>query len=159
MLPTSWVQTELAAQVANQLGGYGGRLVEAARRSALRKRPEDLPAYELYLLGLEAKHHVTQASVEKSIGLLRQATEADPQLARAWTALSFAYGMLLGWVDATPALRKAQLDTARRAVELDLMDAEAHVALAKAVGSSGDFVRSEAELEEALRLTRAAPTS
>ena len=47
------VQTEIAEQVANRLGSGAGLIQEAERKAAKRKRPENLGAYELYLLGTE----------------------------------------------------------------------------------------------------------
>ena len=46
------VQTEIAEQVTNRLGGGTG-LIQKAGRAARRKRPENLSAYELYLLGVD----------------------------------------------------------------------------------------------------------
>jgi tetratricopeptide (TPR) repeat protein len=44
------------------------------------------------------------------------------------------------------------LDAARRAVELDPADAEAHAALANMLGTTGDLARAEAEHDKALSL-------
>jgi tetratricopeptide (TPR) repeat protein len=49
-------------------------------------------------------------------------------------------------------LRQKQLDAARRAVQLDPMDAEAHAALAVGLGFMGDLAQAEAEIERALQL-------
>jgi TolB-like protein/class 3 adenylate cyclase len=145
------VQTELAESVANRLGGYG--LVAASGREiAKRKRPEDLTAYDLYLLGVEGVHRHTQASEQEAIRLLQRALDLDPQFARAWTALSWAYQISAGFASDEALLRQNALDAARRAVELDPMDAEAHVALADAVGLTGDLAQAEAALERALQL-------
>ena len=48
--------------------------------------------------------------------------------------------------------RRAAREAAERAVALDPSDAEAHAALGDVFGQAGDFVRAEAEFEEALRL-------
>jgi TolB-like protein/Tfp pilus assembly protein PilF len=146
------VQTELAESVANRIGGYG--LVEAAGREiAKRKRPESLTAYDLYLLGIEAKHRMTQESLQEAVRLLQRSLELDPQLARAWTGLAWAYVLSanFGGPDRAVLLQK-ELDAARRAVQLDPMDAEAHSALGDAVGNMGDFAQAKAEMERALQL-------
>jgi TolB-like protein/lipopolysaccharide biosynthesis regulator YciM len=145
------VQTEVAESVANRIGGYG--LVAAASREvAKRKRPENLEAYDLYLLGVEAKHRQTEESEQEAIRLLQQALELDPQFARAWTALSWAYAISAGFAPDETVLRQKALDAARRALQLDPMDAEAHVALADAVGMMGDIAQAEAALERAMQL-------
>ena len=50
------VQSEVADTVAGRIGGYG-LIAGAERAAAKRKRPTDLTAYDLYLLGMEQKHH------------------------------------------------------------------------------------------------------
>jgi TolB-like protein/class 3 adenylate cyclase/Tfp pilus assembly protein PilF len=146
------LQTELAEQVSNRLGSGAGLIQEAGRKAAKRKRPENLNAYELYLLGTEKLEQVTKESIEESIRLLKRAVELDPTLARAWVELHWAY-MNASWfgADANTATRAAR-DAAERAIALDPGDAEAHIVLGDAFGMAGDFARSEAEYEEGLRL-------
>ncbi|MEK0082203.1 adenylate/guanylate cyclase domain-containing protein [Benzoatithermus flavus] len=146
------VQSELAEAVAAKIGGYTGLIVAADRDLAKRKRPQDLNAYDLYLLGIEAKHRETKESVEEAIRLLKQSLAIDPNFARAWTGLSWSYQVLGGFVDETPELRQAAKDAAQQAVDLDPMDAEAHAALASALGREGNLVRTGAELGKALDL-------
>ena len=90
------MQTELAERVAAKLGGYTGTVVAADRDAAKRKRPADLTAYDLYLLGVEAKHRETKESVEEAVRLLKRSVEIDPTFARAWTGLAWCYAMLSG---------------------------------------------------------------
>jgi TolB-like protein/class 3 adenylate cyclase len=146
------VQTELAEHVADRLGGYSGTVIAADREAAKRKRPSDLTAYDLYLLGIEAQRRGTQASVEEALKLLRQSLTIDPGLARAWTSVSFSYGLLGNWTDNQSETRRLQLDAARRAAELDPLDAYAHAALGEAYGAAGDFAQVETEYEKALSL-------
>jgi TolB-like protein/class 3 adenylate cyclase len=146
------VQSELAEAVAAKLGGYTGTITAADRDAAMRKRPQDLTAYDLYLLGVAAKHRETKESVEEAIRLLKQSVAIDPKFARAWTGLAWAYFVLRGFVEDTPDLRQAGMDAARRAVELDPADAEAHAALAHMLGATGDFAGVEAEFDKALGL-------
>jgi TolB-like protein len=131
------VQTELAEQVTAKLAGHSGTIFVAGKDTAKRKRPENLSAYELYLLGTEAQQRGTKEGTEESLRLLKRSLEIDPKLARAWTALAWSYTLLRGWADDTPEWRKARLDAARRAVELDPLDAEAHAALGTILGQGG----------------------
>ena len=55
-----------------------------ARSSAKRKRPQDLSAYELYLLGVERKHRMDRANVEEAQRLFEQALAKDPELAKVY---------------------------------------------------------------------------
>jgi TolB-like protein/class 3 adenylate cyclase len=145
------VQTEIAEQAANQLGGWGV-VVGAERQAARRKRPTDLTAYELYLRGVDELSRGTKETTEEAIRLFTQATEKDPNLARAWTALATAHDYTVAFgADLYAAEAKAK-EAGERAVAIDPTDAEAHRALAEVVGTLGDFKRAEAELETALRL-------
>jgi len=147
------LQTELAEQVANRLGSGAGLIQEAGRKEAKRKRPENLGAYELYLLGTERLEQVTKESVDDAIRLLSRAVSLDPTLARAWVELYWAYENTASFGADETTARRAARDAAKRAVALDPSDAEAHVVFGDALGQTGDFVRAEAEYEEALRLS------
>jgi TolB-like protein/class 3 adenylate cyclase len=146
------VQTELAELVAAKLGGYTGTIVAVDRDVAKRKRPSDLTAYDFYLLGIEAKHRETKESVTEAIALLKKSIEIDPEFARPWTGLAWCYSLLSGWVGTTAELNQLTLDAARRAVDLDPLDAEAHAAYANALGAFGDLKQAEVELAKALML-------
>jgi len=147
------VQTELAEAVANKIGSYySGLLASTSHDLAKRKRPEDLNAYDLYLLGIEAKLRMTKEGEEEAIRLFKQSLAVDPNFARAWTGLFWGYSILAGFIEATPDLWKARADAARRAVELDPEDAEARVTLAIANVDEGDLVRGQAEFDRAMRM-------
>ena len=145
------VQTELAEHLAAKLAGNTGIVISADREAAKRKRPSDLTAYDLYLLGSAALYRETPEDNEQAIALLKRSLEIDPGLARAWTALSLAYlQRRLG--DDTAEARQLGLEAAERAVKLDPQDADAHAALAWRLGVTGDFAQSEIEFERALEL-------
>ena len=145
------VQTEIAEQAASRIGG-GGAIPEAESRAARRARPTNLSAYELYLLGQHETDRQTKELVANAIRLLEQAVREDPNLARAWVVLAWAYGSAAGRGIDPEAKSAAALAAAQRAVELDPMDPDAHAALADIVGDKGDFPRAKAEFETALRL-------
>ena len=85
------LQTEISEQIGSRLGGGAGVIQEVLRMAAHRKRPDDLTAYELYLLGTEKLELFSRADVAEAIRLLRRAVERGPELARAWVELSFAH--------------------------------------------------------------------
>ncbi|WP_114947857.1 adenylate/guanylate cyclase domain-containing protein [Microvirga calopogonii] len=146
------IQTEMAEQVANRLGSGAGLIQEAGRKAAKRKRPENLNAYELYLLGTEKLEQVTKESVNESVRLLKRATELDPTLARAWVELYWAYENAASFGGDTEQAHRLAREAAERAVALDPSDAEAHAVMGAALGMGDDLVRAKAEFEEALRL-------
>ncbi len=145
------LQTEIVQQAANRLGGSGA-IMEAEHQAAQRRRPEDLSAYEMYLLARDRSLTPTKERVDEAITLFKQALDQDPTLSRAWTSLAWAYEQTTyygaDWTTAYPLA----LEAARRAVEADPMDAAAHAVLGHQIGQGGDFARAEAELETALRL-------
>lgn len=146
------IQTELAQLVAAKLGGYAGTITWSDRDAAKRKRPSDLNAYDFYLLGVEAKHRQTKESLAEAIQLLKRSIEIDPKFARAWTGLAWAYELMAGRSDNFAEWTALQMDAARRAVELDPLDAEAHAAFGSALGMKGDLQRASSELRHALSL-------
>ncbi|ANK94580.1 adenylate cyclase family 3 protein (plasmid) [Rhizobium sp. N6212] len=146
------VQTEIAEQVANRLGGGVGLIQEAGRAAAKRKRPENLNAYDYYLLGSEKIEKITKADDEEAIAFLNRAVELDPGLARAWVELYHAHDLMRVFGVDPEGNRKAGADVAERAVRLDPRDAEAHVVFAMSLASRGDMGRAKSEFDTALRL-------
>ncbi|TIL69560.1 adenylate/guanylate cyclase domain-containing protein [Mesorhizobium sp.] len=150
------VQTEISEQVTNRLGGGEGLIQGAGRAAAKRKRPENLNAYEFYLLGTEKLAQINKADIEEAIRLLTRAVELDPGLARAWVELYHSHSLLASFGVSPESERKAAVEAAERAVRLDPSDAEAHAALGMSFGERGDLARAKVELDTALRM---APSS
>jgi TolB-like protein/Flp pilus assembly protein TadD len=147
------VQTEIAEQVGNRLGGGTGLIQATGREAARRKRPANLSAYELYLLGTERLEQVNRADIEEAVRLLTRAVELEPGLARAWLELSHAHNLSAGFGADPRTAQKAAMAAAERAVALDPGDAEAHAALAMRLGEKGELARAEAAFDTALRLS------
>jgi TolB-like protein/class 3 adenylate cyclase/Tfp pilus assembly protein PilF len=146
------VQTEVAEQVATRIGDFRGAITEAERAAARRSRPQDLTAYELYLLGREALGRMSAETTHEAIRLLTQAVEKDPKLARAWMELGAAHDLTTSF-DTDPKIAQPKaLDAIQRALELDPLDASAHAVLGNIVAPMGDLARAEAAFETALRL-------
>ena len=145
------VQTEIVQHAVNQLGG-SGVIMEAENRAAERKRPENLSAYEKYLLGRDRILTPTKERLEEAIGLFKQALKEDPTLARAWVDLAWAYDQSTGYGADNATMLPLALAAARRAVEVDRMDAGAHLVLGQMIAYGGDFSRAKAEFDAALRL-------
>ena len=146
------VQSEVAERVAaGSLAAYGV-ITDAEIAVAKRKRPENLSAYDFYMLGTEARHRQTKEGVEEGIRLLTRAVEMDPGLARAWVGLAWARGWTARFGADPETARRGREEAARRALELDPSDAEAHAAMTVALGAAGRFSQAEAELDKALSL-------
>jgi TolB-like protein len=145
------VQTEIVEHAVNQLGG-SGVIMEAENRAAERKRPENLSAYEKYLLGRDRILNPNKERIEEAIGLFKQALQEDPTLARAWVDLAWAYDQSTGYGADSATMLPLALAAAQRAVEVDPMDAGAHLVLGQMIAYGGDFTRAKAEFDTALRL-------
>ena len=145
------LQTEIVKQAASRLGGTGV-IMEAEHRAAQRKRPGNLSVYEKYLLARERLLAPTKEGTDEAIALFKQVLDEDPTLARAWADLAWAYDHAT-WFGADYATaHPLALAAARRAVEVDPMDGQAHAVLANQIAYDGDFARGKVELETALRL-------
>jgi TolB-like protein/class 3 adenylate cyclase/cytochrome c-type biogenesis protein CcmH/NrfG len=145
------VQTEIAERTANVLAGEGV-ILHAAAALAKRKRPDDLTAYERYLLGKEHGGRFTSLDAEQALQHYRAALEWDPSLARVWVGLASCLSQLAGFSSEPESLDRQSVEAARRAVELDPMDAEAHAALGEGLGYAGATAEAEATLERAVAL-------
>src|SRR5207248_8068194 len=86
------LQTEVTQKIAATLGSTGVAFSEAA--NAKRKLPASLQAYDYYVLAfalLNLKTNQTKEDFAKAEEFLTKAIELDPQFARAYTLLAFAY--------------------------------------------------------------------
>jgi TolB-like protein/DNA-binding SARP family transcriptional activator len=147
------IQSELADRIANSLGGSGGQVGGSGLAAAKRKRPNDLGAYELYLLGRDKMiKGLTLQNQLAAEGLLERSIQIDPAFARAHAVLAWTYAWRATLESDTAKLTQQMLDEARRAVDLDPMDADAHQALGYAHGLDGELKQAEIEFDEALHL-------
>jgi TolB-like protein/DNA-binding winged helix-turn-helix (wHTH) protein/Tfp pilus assembly protein PilF len=146
------IQTELSQELAGNIGGFAGTVLAADKKAALRKRPSNLTAYDLYLTGIEAKNREDKYSVSEAIKLFKRSIEIDPHFARAWAMLASAYAISTHWAEDPAEAHRLYEEAASRAVELDPLDAEAHAGLGMALARHSHPERAKAEFEEALRL-------
>lgn len=94
-------------------------------------RTPDPQAQELYLQGVFQWEKRTPESLTKAVELFNRAVDIDPNYAQAYGGLANAYNLLREYSMMTPGEAYAAAATAaRRAVELDPADADAHSALA-----------------------------
>ena len=146
------IQSEISDQVASVLAGYIGTIKKAEIQAAKRRRPADLGAFELYLLGLDASYRQSEAGLKEGVEYYKRAIAADPILSRAYSGLAHNYQLLSLLVSDPSDFQRLQLESATHAVELDQSDPFARIMLAFANGFQGDMKGAESELEEALRL-------
>jgi TolB-like protein/Tfp pilus assembly protein PilF len=124
------VQTEVAEKVAATLGGdlTMGQIARAEIERAKRLRPNDLTAYDYFLLGKESK--TTVSNIDQGIEYLTKAVTLDPQLARAYSVRAWLYNFsIMFGADAATRLKQMFAD-AEKAVALDPQDCESLATLA-----------------------------
>jgi adenylate cyclase len=144
------VESEIAKTIADTLQAR----LSGAEKTALSKRPTENPeAHELYLKGRHFWNRRTEADLNKALEYFQQAIQKDPSYALAYAGLADSYSVLPNYTDSAPKqyIDKA-IPAARRAVELDDSLAEAHAALANAIGADLQLVACEAEFKRAFEL-------
>ena len=148
------VQDEIVSQIVTKIAGNYGVIEITEARSATRKNPEEIQAYDLVLraqdvMRPEWSHKTFSAAKE----LLRQAIALDPLNARARREL--AYLAVIGWVfrfDKTPEPPQEITAQAAKAVQLDPADARAHMVAASAYFFTKQLDLFEREAEQAMAL-------
>lgn len=134
------LESEIVKTVASQMNAK----VAPEKVAALANGPtRDLPAYDLYLRGLQAFY---QRDYAHAIELLRSTVERDPQFVLAYCLLSKAYFDSYRFVQPSEQSLAAGKEAAETAVRLapDLPDA--HLAMARSYRASHDYDRALAEL-------------
>src|SRR4030095_1071142 len=112
------------------IGGMPGALRRAALEAARRVSPQSLEAYDLFLLGNEARIRVKHEEHGRAMELLRRAVALDPSFQPAHFALALGHWNEVdyGWAPFQSAMDE-WLNEAQAAVALDPGDAMGHVAL------------------------------
>src|SRR5437867_10701186 len=114
---------------------------------------QNTEAYDLYLKGLYFLNKSDEQNLRKSLTLFQRALDIDPNFARAWTGIAKDWEWLADAyvrpLEAYPAMRAA----AKKAIELDEKEAEAHCYLGDSMEVLDfDVAGCQAELRRALQL-------
>jgi serine/threonine protein kinase/tetratricopeptide (TPR) repeat protein len=146
------LQAEVARSVASKIGAS---MTPQERARLTAEHPAVSPAaYEAYVRGVYFQLKVTEPDLHKAIGYFQQAIDADPAYAAGWAGLGHCYNLLgyYGMESPTAVFPQARA-AAIRALELDSLLAEAHVALGWTEFLYGwDFLAAEREFRRALEL-------
>ena len=144
------VESDIAKTIADTLQAK----LTGSEKTAIAKKPTENPeAYELYLKGRHFWNRRTEADIRKAIEYFHDAIEKDPSYALAYTGIADSYSVLTGYSnDAPKQYIERAIPAARRAVELDDSLAEAHTALANAIGADLQLPASAAEFKRSFAL-------
>jgi TolB-like protein/Flp pilus assembly protein TadD len=129
--------------------------IKGARTIHARSRPlNSASAYDLVLQARPYRTAHTSAASKIAAGLLRQATELDPEFALAHASLAFVLASEWeeGWAGDPDAVLTEALASAKRAVALDNSDGYAHASLAYVLLRYEEFEMAEHEIGVALSL-------
>ncbi len=140
------IQSDVASKVASSL------------RAGIMRKPkgeetESVRAYMFYLRAVQLVHESTGPTLKDSVALLEQAVAEDPGFARAYAALTEAWGRMVtgGYEDFTRGVSRAE-ESARKALEIGPDSAESHAAMATVHAFLDRFSQSRKEAEMALEL-------
>jgi len=130
-------------------------IAEAEQQRAMRKPPDSLDAWAAYQRGLWYLGNATAADNELAEKFFQQAIDLDPTFAGGYRGLAWAQLFSASQYQRR-SLKEVQASAgvlARRAVQLDSADAEAHVCLSFWLFREGDGPGALAEAERALALS------
>jgi TolB-like protein len=148
------IEGEITQRIASTLSGYQGVINGTELQIARRKPPQNMTAFDLYLLGIEAKHQVTPESLVKAEELLNKSIALDPNFARAYVGLVwvYAYDIQFGLKKDFQQTVGMMLAAAQKAVALDPGDGETHLALGVANSFLGEVDEAISEIDRAEEL-------
>jgi adenylate cyclase len=145
------VQDQIAMKVVEALKS---RFYEAPPTTDEHRKPtENVVAYTLYLRGRYLWNKRTKDSVEAALEFFKQATELDPNYARAYSGIADCYSIFSNQQYLPPKefVQKAR-EACTIALKLDDGLAEAHASYGLVLFDSYDYTASESEFKRAIQL-------
>ncbi len=120
----------------------------------------DAEAYEHYLRGHYLWARRGAPGLYLSLEEFRAAIARDSSFARAWAGMALSYVILPAYATLNAdSLSDLAIGAARQALALDSTVADAHMALATALGNRGELAAAEAEFRRVLALAPNDPTA
>ena len=148
------VQDEIVSEIVSKIAGGFGVIERAEVKSAVRKSPNQIQAYDLVLHAHDVmQYDWNRANFSSARELLRQAIALDPANARA--RRETAWLDVIGWVfrfDETPAPANEITAQAAKAVQLDPADSRARMVAALAYFFNKQLDLFEHEAKQAIAL-------
>jgi len=135
------VQSEITKKIADALQAE----LSTDEQRRIDARPTDnLPAYELYLRGRYLWQRRGDQNIRHAITLFEQATELDPQFARAWSSLAATHFTLPVYSDSPRSEHyPLAVSAAQKALAQDASLAEAYAVLGGLADMDGKWAEAE----------------
>jgi adenylate cyclase len=130
------------------------KLSDIERQRSLAKPPEKLQAYDYLMRGRDDLRRNTHADNREARNLFEQAISLDPSYASAYSALAETRltAAESGWVDLVSGALDQAESLARKALELDSSNAQAHAVLGDVYLNREKYDLARAEDDEAIAL-------
>ncbi len=130
-----------------------GRVEDATRDRAARKRPESLAAYECVATAKTLHHRSVRSDNDKAMELIERAIRLDPKYAHAhaWKACIVGQQVTYGWRDMNEGLKIIE-EEATTAAALDDNDSDVHRVIAALRLRADDHERAAYHQRRALSL-------
>jgi adenylate cyclase len=137
------------------VGRLAIKIEDLERQRALKKPTDNLDAYDLVLRGRDAYARNTRSANNEARKLFEQAIQLDPTYASAYAALgktrTIAVG--LGWTEFPDDAFEQAERLARKAIDLDKDNAEAHRLLGDVYSYRGQYELAIGEFGRAIELS------
>jgi len=145
------VQDDITQKV---VGALAIKLSDIERQRALAKPPGNLQAYDYLQRGWDYYRRNTRADNREARKLFEQAIALDPNYASAYVALGMSRqtAATSGWTEQTAEALNDAERLARKALELDANNAQAHALLADTYLNRRQFDLARAEDDQAIAL-------
>ncbi len=148
------LQTAAAEALVGELAAHWSGAIAAADRARAHEAPtRNLDAYDLYLLGIEAKHRMTPRDFDLAEDYLLRSVAIDPGFARAWVGLSIVMGFKASSTAdeaKVAALTDRLRDYAARAVAADPDDPSTLLQAGWAASLDGDLEAAGRDIRRAV---------
>jgi tetratricopeptide (TPR) repeat protein len=143
------IQSDVAEQIAASLRAG----LSADERAKISQKPtENVAAYEFYLRGWGLYQLYQKDENEKAIDLFKQAIDADPKFALAYTGLADAYIERVQRFHGEDFWSDSAIDLCQRAVALDPKEVRSYTELARAFLNKGWHENAHEPILKALEL-------
>jgi eukaryotic-like serine/threonine-protein kinase len=143
------IQSDVAEQIAAALQAG----LSADERANINQKPtENVAAYDFYLRGWGLYQLYQKEENEKAIDLFKQAIEADPKFALAYTGLADAYIERVQRFHGEDFWSDSAVDLCQQAVALDPKEVRSYTELARALINKGWHQKAHEPIRKALEL-------